>query len=240
MGPVGEAAGPHLLWRAEDYALAARWQVRSMLHRDEPDAWEHPPRVAGAPVVLVPGVYERWRFLRPLAAALYARGVRVHTVPALGRNARPYEASAILLARYLEERQLRDVVLVAHSKGGLVGKLTMLDHDPSGRVARMVAVNTPFDGSSLARWTLSPAVRAFRPTHPVIRTLRAELAVNERIVNVQSRWDPHVPGGSTLPGAVEVELATPGHFRPLADPRLREVLADAIGFPSGAAEPQDT
>ncbi len=237
MGDV--AAGPHLVWRAADYGLALRWQMRSASRRDGPDAWEHPAHVVGAPVVLVPGVYERWTFLRPLAAALYARGVRVHVVPELGRNARPYEVSAAVLGRYLVARDLHDVVLVAHSKGGLIGKLTMLEHDPGYRVARMVAVNTPFDGSPLARWTLSPALRAFRPAHPTIRALAAELAVNERIVNVQSRWDPHVPGGSTLPGAVAVALETPGHFRPLTDPRLRDVLAEVIGFPSGAAEPQD-
>jgi triacylglycerol lipase len=232
MGPVpDDARGPHLGWRARDYAAAVRWQAEYVRHRDAPDAWERPTRVAGPPVVLVPGVYERWTFLRPLAVHLHSRGVRVHVVPALGRNARPVESSAQLLGAYLAARDLRDVVLVAHSKGGLIGKLTMSRYDPDGRVARMVAVNTPFDGSTLARWTVAPALRAFRPAHPTIRALAAERAVNERIVNVQSRWDPHVPGGSTLPGAVEVELATPGHFHPLLDPRLRDVLADVLGLP---------
>lgn len=222
-----------LAWRLRDYDVAVRWQASALLHRDAPGAWENPEHPVGPVVVLVPGVYERWSFLRPLAERLHARGVRVHAVPALGRNARPIPLSAALLGAYLVTRDLHDVVLVAHSKGGLVGKLAMLRHDPDGRIAKMVAVNTPFDGSTLARWTVSPALRAFRPAHPTIRELAAELDVNERIVNVQSRWDPHVPGGSRLPGAVDVELATPGHFRPLLDPRLDEVLADALGLSAG-------
>jgi len=224
-----------LAWRLRDYDVAVRWQTGALVHRDDPRAWERPAHPAGPVAVLVPGVYERWLFLRPLAERLYARGVRVHVVPMLGRNARPIPTSAALLGAYLTTRDLHDVVLVAHSKGGLVGKLAMLRHDPDGRVARMVAVNTPFDGSTLARWTFSPALRAFRPAHPTIRELGAELDVNERIVNVQSRWDPHVPGGSTLPGAVDVELDTPGHFRPLLDPRLDEVLADVLGLPPATA-----
>jgi hypothetical protein len=226
-----DAAALHLGWRARDYGAALVGLAQPLLHHDPPDAWEHPARPAGPPVVLVPGVYERWSFLRPLAVALHARGVRVHVVPNLGRNVHPIEVQAVVLAKYLERRDLRDVVLVAHSKGGLIGKLTMLARDPEGRVARMVAVNTPFDGSSLARWTVSPALRAFRPANATIRALRDELAVNERIVNVQSRWDPHVPGGSALPGALEVRLPTPGHFYPLGDPALQGVLGDVLDLP---------
>ncbi len=40
------------------------------------------------PVVLVPGVYERWQFLRPIADALAARGHPVHVIPELGINTR--------------------------------------------------------------------------------------------------------------------------------------------------------
>lgn len=224
-----------LRWTARDYAAAARWQAGTVARHDRPDAWEHPAEPVGPPVVLLPGVYEPWRFLRPVAAFLHGHGVRVHVVPGLGLHTRPVEDGARTVAAYLARRDLRGVVLVAHSKGGLVGKHLMLHRDPDGRVARLVAVNTPFDGSSLARWTPSRTLRALRPTDPVIRALAAELAVNERIVHVQSRWDPHVPGGASLPGARAVELATPGHFRPLADPELQAVLLDVLGLDGPAA-----
>ncbi len=210
----------HLWWRVRDYAAALRRQAALPVG---PRSYEHPDAPAGPPVVLVPGVWEPWWFLRPLAELLYAHGVAVHVVPALGYNRRPVADAARLLGQHLVERDLRDVVLVAHSKGGLVGKLAML-RDPDGRIASMVAVNAPFGGSVLARWVPLRSVRAFTPSDATIVALAAEVEVNRRITSAHSFWDPHIPAGSLLDGAEDVVLPTPGHFRPLADPQLASLL----------------
>ena len=97
----------------------------------------------------------------------------------------------------------------------------------------MVAINTPFAGSVYARWVPIAAVRAFAPTDTVLLALAAERDVNTRITSVYSRYDPHIPAGSVLAGARNIELATPGHFRVLADPALPEVLVTALGAPPG-------
>ena len=221
----GRGAARRTWWRAQDYAYAVQRQLGT---GGAPDDLAHPEHPVGPPVVLVPGVYEAWRFLRPLGVELHARGLRVHAVPALGVNHLPVPAQAAVLGAFLAERDLRDVALVAHSKGGLIGKLAMLEHDPDRRIASMVAVNTPFEGSVLARWLPLRAVRVFVPTDPTILALAAELEVNARITSVRSFWDPHIPGGSSLVGGREVLLDTPGHFRPLADPGLVELLADLL------------
>ncbi len=53
-----------------------------------------------------------------------------------------------------------------------------------------------------------------------------------------STWfDPHIPDGSDLPGARNVRLATPGHFRALRDPELLPlVLAELAKFAHGPEE----
>ncbi|WP_426595535.1 esterase/lipase family protein [Cellulomonas sp. McL0617] len=219
------SASPHLWWRVRDYASVLRWQLAAA--RGD-DAYRSPVEPVGPPVVLVPGVWEPWQFLRPLAERLFAHGVRVHAIPALGYNRQPVADTAAVLGAYLVEHDLRDVVLVAHSKGGLVGKLAMLRHDPDGRIATMVAVNAPFAGSRYARWIPISSVRAFVPSDATITALAAETAVNARIVSVHSDWDPHVPEGSVLPGARDVVLATPGHFRPLEDRQLEELLLELL------------
>jgi len=53
--------------------------------------------------------------------------------------------------------------------------------------------------------------------------------VNHRITSAFSFWDPHIPASSSLDGGVDVVLDTPGHFRPLADPRLRQLLLERLG-----------
>lgn len=218
--------GRHVWWRALDYAYVLARQAESALRRGGADAYlegSTPPDV-----VLVPGVYESWQFMRPVAGLLHGHGHAVHVLPALGYNIGPIPAAAAVLGAYLRSRDLRDVVVVAHSKGGLIGKRAMLREDPDGRIRSMVAINTPFAGSAYARFLPLASLRVFRPDDASLLELAAEQAVNERITSVYAPWDPHIPGGSVLAGAANVELATPGHFRPLADPRLERVLLAAV------------
>ena len=161
--------------------------------------------------------------------------MRVHVLPDLRNNRRPVSQGAEVLGQYLVTHDLRDAVLVAHSKGGLIGKLAMLRQDPDGRIDSMIAVNTPFSGSAYARWFLAPSVRAFIPSDATIVALAGERDVNARITSVYSNWDPHIPAGSALDGAQDVVLTTPGHFRPLADPALHELLLERLLSPGEAA-----
>lgn len=227
-------------WWARDYAYAGLRVLESLRRPDAtPLAQMHGvPGGPGprAPVILVPGVYESWAFLRRLAVAVHRDGHPVHVLPTLGHNRGPIPDAATLLGRYVVEKGLDDVVVLAHSKGGLIGKLAMLREDPEGRLRGMVAVATPFGGSPLARWVPFPAVRVFRPTDTTLMALATERAVNARIVSVYGPFDPHIPNGSHLDGAMaNVEVRTPGHFRVLADPRLPAVVRDAVERLSGSA-----
>lgn len=181
----------------------------------------------GRPVVIVPGVFERWNFLRPIANRLAEAGHPVHVIPELGINAGAIPAAARRVAAFLSARDLSGVALVAHSKGGLIGKAAMLE-DADGRIDRLVAVATPFAGSRMARLTLVPALRVFLPTHPVIRRLIAEREVNARITSVFPSFDPHIPEGSALEGATNVRLDVVGHFRVLEDAAAIDAVLAAV------------
>lgn len=228
MSPPTPAAR-RLAWRVRDYGYAVVRQATGVVVRGEVDRYRAPREPRPPAVVLLPGVYESWTFLRPAARALWTHGHPVHVLPTLGHNRGPVPAAAELLGRYLRDAGLDGVVLVAHSKGGLIGKLAMMRHDPEGRIRGLVAVATPFAGSVYARWVPLPAVRAFAPSDATLGLLAAERAVNARIVSVYPRFDPHIPGGSALDGAAaNVELATPGHFRVLADPDVDRTVHDAV------------
>jgi hypothetical protein len=141
---------------------------------------------------------------------------------------------ADLTSAYLERADLRDVVLVAHSKGGLIGKRVML-LDTDERVTGMVAIATPFAGSRWARYLWGRSLRSFAPTDPVLRALAAEMLVNERITAVYPRFDPHIPETGHLPGATNIELPLSGHFRPLGDPLLIDVVVREVDRLASAA-----
>ncbi len=210
--------------RILDYADILRRQASSILRPRVPVPYAHGDR---APVVLLPGVYERWGIMRPLADRLNAAGHPVHIVPGLGFNRRPIPDAAALAAHRIEQLGLAGVVLVAHSKGGLVGKALLLS--PAAlRIARLVAVATPFGGSSLATYMLGRTLREFRPAAPAIAELGASADVNARIVSIFGEFDPHIPEGSRLDGATNVELPVSGHFRVLAHPLVLEAVEFAV------------
>lgn len=213
-------------WWARDYAYAANWQLRAFFSPHNAEEYTSGTR---RPVVVIPGIWETWGFLRPLIEELHAAGHPVHVVRALGRNRRPIPDAARLVADLLAERDLRDVAIVAHSKGGLIGKYLMSEADADGRVTLMVAICTPFAGSIYARFMLAPSLREFSPRDPTTLQLQRTLEVNARITTISGVFDPHIPALWALEGATNVTLDTGGHFRPVSDPRTIRVVLDTIG-----------
>jgi hypothetical protein len=267
-GPYGPAGRPwspqRAWWWAADYLYATRRQLAVLgmpwsigRHRPTPPAWR-----TGEPelpeVVLLPGVYEHWTFLRPLGDSLAAAGHRVRVVHGLGVNRRAIAETSDRLVRVLADLPLPPAgrVLVAHSKGGLIGKHVLVSSgaaaaaaveasvggDPaeaaaaaptsSGRaplgLLGLVAVATPFGGARRARLFVDPSIRAFLPGNETIVTLGRETSVNGRIVSVFGPYDPHIPEGSALDGATNVVVAAQGHFRVLGSPKTHAAVLDGI------------
>ena len=140
------------VWWAQDYLFASRVWIGSHLGAG------HPDRYTGGelrPVLIIPGVYENWRFMLPLIEGLHDAGHPVHVLPDLGHNVRPIAEGAQAVGRFLEARDLQGVAVVAHSKGGLIGKLSMTrELAGQARIDLVVAICTPFGGARLARYLL--------------------------------------------------------------------------------------
>ena len=198
------------VWWTEDYAYATGRQLRSFFDRTQPGDFLSG---TGRPVVVIPGVYENWQFMLPLITALHQAGHPVHVVTVLQRNRLAIPAAAKLVAKHLAAEDVMNAAIVAHSKGGLIGKYLMMTHDGERRVERMVAVCSPFSGSRYARFMLAPSLRAFSPRNALTLELAREERINHRITSVFGPFDPHIPEGSILPGARNIRLDVPGHFR---------------------------
>lgn len=204
-----------------DYGFVARSRWRSIrIGSTPPD----PGTGLAAPVLLIPGVFETWHYLEAIGDRLTAEGHPVHFLERLGLNRHPIEETAALVREHLEELDLRDVVIVGHSKGGLIGKQLMTVEDRDERISRLIAINTPFPGAPLARYAVS-AWREFAPDRPVIRSLAQATEVNGRIVSIFSAFDQYIPGSSRLEGATNVKLPLVGHFRVLEDPLVLDEVA---------------
>jgi pimeloyl-ACP methyl ester carboxylesterase len=214
------------LWETwSEYWLAAWWWVRVPFSPSPPARWREGDR---DPVLLLPGVYESWSFMRAVGEHLHRRGHPVYAVPELRRNLDTIPDAAATAQRTIEQYGLDRVALVGHSKGGLIGKHMMAFDDTDHRIRSLTAIATPFEGSRMARYMPVRTLRAFLPTDATITTLAANLVLNARITSIYGEWDAHIPDGSRLDGATNVELPIVGHFRVLRDPRVLAAVAEGV------------
>lgn len=214
-------------WWSLDYVSAIVGQVRGALWRAVPAAYARGDETLPV-VVLIPGVYERWGFLAALGARLNSRGYRVLPVTDLKDNRMPVRDGAATVTAAIAAHGPGRFVLVAHSKGGLIGKAVLSAGVPGAELVGMVAIATPFGGSVYARYLPGRTLRSLAPSDETILALRAHSSVNERIISVQPRFDPHIPGERTLDGGVVVTLQASGHFRVLARPDTVTAVVDGI------------
>lgn len=186
-------------------------------------------RLPGAPVALgLPGIVETWRHLESLARALYRNDWDVHLLPQMDYMNGPVQLLALRLEKYLVENDLRDVVIFAHSKGGLVGKMVM-GGEQGWRIRAMVSLGTPYAGSKLADYAPQLAgVTNLSPRDESIRRQYLDLRPNSRITSIQPIWDQQVPSGSWLPRARVVTVDVYGHNRVLRVPSAVKVFLEEM------------
>ncbi|NLE99115.1 MAG: alpha/beta hydrolase [Propionibacterium sp.] len=221
----GRAAAADWLVAGADLARATRRRLRPGAGVVGDDSG-----CGGPPVLVLPGILEPWTYMLPVGRHLQERGHPVHYVETLGWNLRGLERSVELCLRALESAD--GAVIVAHSKGGLIGKAVLAR---AGTAALgMVSLATPYLGSGLGgRLQRLPLLDRsplgmFLPDSPELLGLAAERAVNARIVSLAPAWDQVIPGGSYLDGATNVTLDVGGHFRPLRDPRVHAMIHEHV------------
>lgn len=204
-----------------DYVYFLGAEGSNLFGKDEAETYR---LTNGSPVLLIPGIYESWRFMKPVAALLRSKGYDVHVVESMRFNTGTVEDMAANAAAYIREQALTNIVIVAHSKGGLIGKYLLAMPEGKKRISRVIALHAPFSGSTYAYFFLFGSLRIFSPASKIIASLRADSASNKKIVSIYGAFDPHIPGGSRLEGATNVRLDTYGHFRIIADKRVHEAI----------------
>ena len=218
-----------LLDWAIDYIYLARGSAHMYWHRQPPRHYLGYVEAGKVPVLLLPGIALGWGFLKPLGDQISRAGHPVYAVPDLRLNFKAIAESAAIARQVIKQHDLRDVIIMAHSKGGLIGKRLMVDDKPDPRFKGMIAVGTPFAGSRIAKAIPHPAYIELWPESPRVAELSAERAVNARIISIRPKFDNHIwPAESSyLEGAAQnLTLEVKGHHKILFNPAVRtKILA---------------
>jgi triacylglycerol lipase len=212
-----------------DYIYVAYWQIYGFLiHLNHKKYIQSSKSHNKIPILLIPGIYENWQFMKPVADALYQQGHPIHIIDSLGYNTGEVEAMATIVDAYISQHNLHSCLIVAHSKGGLIGKYVLTNFNSQHVVKGMIALNTPFSGSRYAYLLPLKSTRMFIPNSPILSTLTTNTVVNAQIISIYGLFDPHIPKGSFLEGAQNIQLKTRGHFRIMNNKNVHRAIIKSI------------
>ena len=105
----------------------------------------------------------------------------------------------------------------------------VLDHG-AGACSYLLSVEVemaPQEGLSTSSWETGHGDFQLLADVTTLR-LAADHRVDARITSVWAAFDPHIPAGSALPGAVNRRIEDGGHFRILARPELLAIVDEVL------------
>ncbi|MEF8712243.1 MAG: alpha/beta fold hydrolase [Accumulibacter sp.] len=183
------------------------------------------------PVLLVHGYFcsrAAWWWLR---RRLEAAGWTVATIslePIHGSIEDYVAPLARRIDAVLAETGAERVLLAGHSMGGLVAR-AYLQGCGHARVAGLVTLGTPHQGSHLARIGPGRNARQMRPGNPWLQNLANPAAVLDTLA-IYSPHDNFVmpQSHSQLPGAANEPIDDLGHLAMLYSPRVAQALLSAF------------
>lgn len=179
-----------------------------------------------APLILVPGIHSTWPFLKPIADKLSRSGHPVYILPRLGNNTFQISVSAKIVRDLIEEKGLKNTILIAHSKGGLIGKKVLIAHNRDNRVKKLIAIATPFGGSEIVKHLPLKHLKELHPKNKTLLNLQKHVKVNSKIVSIYGLWDNHVwPTESChLIGAKNIKVNILGHHKILSSGKVLKAI----------------
>jgi triacylglycerol lipase len=242
--PPALRVGPVVLIRhvvAEIVAIAAAYAVLQPFEQ----AWmgaTGPARQPDArlPVLLVHGYVCNRAVWRPLVRVLSARGDCARAVsfePVGGAIDLWVPQLAACIDELLAVTGRDRVVLVAHSMGGLAARAYLCAHG-GAKVARVITLGAPHQGSLHARLGCGENARQMEPGSPWLTALAAaeNSGIAAPLVSIYSHHDNFVaPQASAVhPHARNVGLAGVGHLTMYFSRSVRELLLQEIDAANAA------
>jgi len=107
-----------------------------------------------------------------------------------------FNQDAQRLKDFIESKNLKDVVLVGVSGGGIVSYLYLQHFEGWKRVKKFVSIATPFGGASLAilATLFSGSARQMMPDSFFVSKIKSERVKNpEKIVSISAKYDEAIP-----------------------------------------------
>ncbi len=177
-------------------------------------------------VVLIQGWNSSWRFLKIIGDHVNMLGFRVHVINDLGKNILPLDQASTVVSDYIIKNNLKKVIILTHSKGGLVAAGVLKKHPQN--IAKIISICTPWQGSLLG-YLKTYFLEELLPGSPVIANIKNHLDLS-RIINIYAAKDNHVIPNKNLliPQAINICVPVYGHARILTSPKTLALLSKLL------------
>src|ERR1700757_3180174 len=90
-----------LFWWEVDYAYIIFSQISAFLRPFDPSKYKFLNTKSSKSVLIIPGIFESWQIMRPVAEALLCDGYRIHILTELGYNKGSVEQMAGIVEEYM-------------------------------------------------------------------------------------------------------------------------------------------
>lgn len=182
------------------------------------------------PVVLIPGNSNKWGFYKRLSDAISHFGYPVYVVDKLWLNLFDIPTSAKIVREIIDKNNLKNVVLLGHSKGGVVGKYILIHENKDRKISRLIAIASPFSGSSIVDHLPYKSFRELSPKSKIIQETNSNKEMNSKIISIMPEFDNHVwsDKGSYLEGALNIKIPIKGHHKIVFDKNAIKKIIELI------------
>ncbi len=123
------------------------------------------------------------------------------------------------------------VDLVAHSMGGLLARVAVVDHDLGSTVRRLVTMGSPHGGTFAARLGNTPVTHDLRPQSEFLERLaHCPLPPTVAVTSFWSNSDLVImpPESAALAGSNQVDMTPSTHYGYLLEPRCWKAVYKAL------------
>lgn len=124
-----------------------------------------------------------------------------------------FKESGLGLKKYIEQKDLKDIILVGISGGAITSLLYLQEQDGWERVDKFVSIGAPFEGTWASVFvSFTHSGRELFPNSMLVQGIKKMRLLNiGKIFCIRAKFDEMVPSGSVLPGAGSLTLPVFGH-----------------------------
>jgi len=193
-----------------EYLLIAYKQLEPIFKPQPSIKWQNCHK---GTIILIQGLHESWTFLESIGNHFNQKGYKILTIPQIKTNTIPTLEAVKICKRFIEKQNLINLIIIAHSKGGIVARYLLQDLTIANRIDKVISIATPYKGSRLV--AILPNAHDLSPDSPTIKTIQIPLSGENKTYNFYPIFDNHIiPNDSLiLPSIHNHKINIVGHTR---------------------------